>query len=506
MGEDVYDLCIIGGGINGAGIARDAAGRGLSVLLVEADDLASGTSSASTKLIHGGLRYLENYEFAMVRAALKEREILLRAAPHLIYPVEIIIPHQATLRSAWLIRAGLFLYDRLGGKTSLPRSRSVDISVDISKNTLKKQFKNGFSYSDAWGDDSRLVVANAVDAASRGARILTRTECAGLAVLPDGGWSVSLRDVPSGRESSVRASMIVNAAGPWVGKFLAQAGLDVSDAPKLRLVKGSHIIVPRLYEGEHIFLLQQADRRIVFVIPYEGKYTLIGTTEQAYDGDPREAMIAPEETEYLCAAYNAAFEKPITKADVVFTYSGVRPLLDDGADNNSRVTRDYKIHHHDRFRPALLSVYGGKLTTYRVLSEAVVNKLMALSGRTGLAWSSSEVLPGGDMAYADFSIFLQSRRERYPWLPMEMLRRYAHAYGTRMDDILEGKSSLSGLGRHFGEDVYDAEIAYLIAQEWARSAEDVLWRRSKLGLHVSDKTVDNLEDYFSNLAHSKTAS
>lgn len=506
MGEDVYDLCIIGGGINGAGIARDAAGRGLSVLLVEADDLASGTSSASTKLIHGGLRYLENYEFAMVRAALKEREILLRAAPHLIYPVEIVIPHHAALRPAWLIRAGLFLYDRLGGKTSLPRSRSVDISVDISKNTLKKQFKSGFSYSDAWGDDSRLVVANAVDAASRGARILTRTECLRLEAAQDSGWRISLRDTKTGAVSSARASMIVNAAGPWVGKFLARTGLDVSDAPRLRLVKGSHIIVPRQYEGEHIFLLQQDDRRIVFVIPYEGKYTLIGTTEQAFDGDPREAMISPEETDYLCAAYNAAFEKPISKADVVFTYSGVRPLLDDGADNNSRVTRDYKIHHHDRFKQVLLSIYGGKLTTYRVLAEVVVDRLMTLSGRTNPPWTSAEVLPGGDMPYADFSLFLQSRRERYPWLPMEMLKRYAHAYGTRMDDILEGKSSLVGLGQHFGEDVHEAEIAYLIAQEWAQSAEDVLWRRSKLGLHVSDKTVDNLEDYFSNLPHSKTSS
>lgn len=502
MTSEHFDLCVIGGGINGAGIARDAAGRGLSVLLLEADDLASGTSGASTKLIHGGLRYLENYEFSMVRAALKEREILLRIAPHLIEPVDILIPHTPSARPRWLIRLGLFLYDHLGGRRSLPASRAIRLNNNALKHGLKGTFTHGFMYTDGWGDDTRLVIANALDAAERGATILTRTPCTGLRV-EGGQWSITYQ--PAGApERTVRAARVVNATGPWVGQFLVRMGLAAGDAdlPRVRLVKGSHIIIPRRPPGAHITLLQQPDKRIVFVIPYQGNYTLIGTTEEAYTGDPRNARISQAEQAYLIAAYNAAFAAPISAGDIAFHYAGVRPLLDDGKANASKVTRDYRIYHHARFVPPMLSIFGGKLTTYRVLAEDVVDRLMHLAGRPAAGWTFRVPLPGGDIPRADFDAFLARQAAAYPWMPAALLWRYARAYGARMEEFLFDKVCLADLGQDLGQGIYTAELAYLRAEEWAMTAQDILWRRSKLGLHVTDKTVDTIEEYFSNASDS----
>ena len=491
-----YDLCIIGGGINGAGIARDAAGRGLSVLLVDAADLAGATSSSSTKLIHGGLRYLEYYEFLMVRGALKEREVLYRNAPHVIRPLQCIIPQPNDMlqRPEWMLRAGLWLYDHLGGKKSLPNSKIVDFSTDSAGAPLKEDIVDGFSYYDCWVDDTRLVILNAVDAASRGARILTHTKCDALN-LQDGRWLVSLRDVQSNDLLDISASMVVNATGPWVGQFLEDVGVSEGDPdlPKVRLVKGSHLILPRQYDGDQAYVLQQPDGRIVFVTPYEGDYTLIGTTEEDFDGDPRDAMASDAEVSYLCAAYNRYFARGIKASDAIFTFSGVRPLLDDGSESSSAVTRDYRIYHHTRYEVPLLSVYGGKLTTYRALSQEVVGKLMRLSGRVSGRWTAGEALIGGDFDGMGFDEYFARQRKLYPWLPVKILTRYLRNYGTRMDFILSDKEELSQLGKHYGDGIYQAEIDYLVTCEWAISAEDIIWRRSKLGLHISEKTIQNIE-------------
>ncbi len=493
MSDLHYDLCVIGGGINGAGIARDAAGRGLSVLLVEADDLAGATSSASTKLIHGGLRYLENFEFRMVRESLKERETLLRIAPHLIHPIECVFLQDEKTRPQWFVRLGLWFYDRLGGKKALPRSRMIVFKADEYGAPLLNDVVDGVAYYDGYVDDTRLVVLNAVDAAARKARILTRTACEGLSVV-NGQWRVSLRDTNSGDKLDVNASMVVNATGPWVGRFLDSVGMqgDDPDLPHVRLVKGSHILLPRQYEGKHAYVLQQPDKRIVFVAPYMG-YTLVGTTEEDYTGDPRDARPSDAETEYLCASVNRVFAKSITPSHVLFNFSGVRPLIDDGRSEARKVTRDYKIYHHSRYDPPLLSVFGGKLTTYRALSEAVINQLMRLSGRDRLPWTASEPIVGGDLGGQGFNVFLEKQKRRYAWVPERLLERYVRAYGTRMDYILYGAQSIADLGEHCGDGVYAAEIEYLVKYEWAASVEDVVWRRSKLGLSVSDKTLVKIE-------------
>lgn len=491
-----YDLCVIGGGINGAGIARDAAGRGLSVLLIEAQDIAGATSSASSKLIHGGLRYLENLQIKMVGEALKEREVLCRTAPHLVRPMEFVLPHDTAQRPFWMIRAGLFLYDFLALGKSLPSSRTQDLSKGDYGMPLREEFTRGFVYSDCWADDTRLVVLNVVDAAERGAEILTRTACIGLEE-EEGRWRVFLRK-EKGEESEVTASMVVNATGPWAVKFLEQAGLADSDPdlPKMRLVKGSHLIVPRQYKGDHAYILQQPDGRVVFVTPYEDRFSLIGTTEEAYDADPREAMISKAETEYLCAAYNRSFKAAISPSDAIFTFSGVRPLFDDGKQSSSKVTRDYRIYHHNRYAPPLLSVFGGKLTTYRALSQTVVNKLMLLSGRQAIGWTAKKPLAGGDIKDHDFHSFMFLQRELYPWMPLPLLYRYARAYGTRVEKLLDGLEDLAGLGEHYGDDIFAVEIAYLRRHEWAKTVEDILWRRSKLGLHAGDETIRRLETLF----------
>ncbi|MBU0858615.1 MAG: glycerol-3-phosphate dehydrogenase, partial [Alphaproteobacteria bacterium] len=406
-----FDLCVIGGGINGAGIARDAAGRGLSTLLIEAGDLAGATSSASTKLIHGGLRYLEYYDFRLVRESLQERERLLKIAPHIIRPLKFILPHEEHLRPAWMIRAGLFLYDHLGGRRSLKRSRSVRFNVD---GPLQNRFTQGFSYSDCWVEDARLVVLNALDAVERGAQVMTRTRCTGLRV--DGEvWRVSMQD-GQGRVFEKTARMVVNAAGPWVRRVLDDNKLVHADTPQVRLVRGSHIVVPRLYEGPQAYILQQQDRRIVFAIPYEQNYTLIGTTEAEHTDDPSRPQISDAETDYLCAAINGYFKKQIKREDIVWTYSGVRPLLDDGSDSATATTRDYRLVLDREHGPLLLSVFGGKITTYRHLAEEAVNQLT-----TDKPWTARVILPGGDLPHGDFAFFVRAMGERWPFIPENML-------------------------------------------------------------------------------------
>ncbi len=503
MTEIHYDLCVIGGGINGAGIARDAAGRGLSVLLIEAGDLACATSSASSKLIHGGLRYLEHREFSMVRQALREREILYKTAPHLISPVECLLLQDEDQRPLWLTRLGLWLYDNLGGKMSLPKSRVINFSDEQAREkygkNLLSDIEKGIIYSDCTVDDTRLVVLNAVDAAARNARVLTHTMCESLKIC-DGLWRVSLRDYNTNDTIDISASMVVNATGPWVSSFLDGMGIgdDDPDLPMVRLVKGSHIILPKLYDGDHIYVLQQPDKRIVFVAPYEGKYTLVGTTEEDFDGNPHDARISSAEMNYLCEAVNCAFAKTISPSDALFTFSGVRPLLDDGEESASDVSREYLIYHHKRFDPPLLSVFGGKLTTYRALSESVVDKLMHLSCRNVQGWSAKAPLTGGNFGGYSFEEYLTLKQKQYPWIAAELMRRYIRSYGDRVEYFLYGKESLPDLGKHYGDNIYEAEVSYLIKHEWASSAEDVLWRRSKLGLHVSDETVANIEKAFIN--------
>jgi glycerol-3-phosphate dehydrogenase len=491
---DLVDLLIVGGGINGAGIARDAVGRGLSVMLVEQGDLAGATSSASTKLIHGGLRYLEYYEFRLVREALIEREVLLRNAPHIIWPLTFVLPHVHSVRPAWLIRLGLLLYDHLGGRRILPGSRGLDLRRDPVGQPLVPGLSKGFSYADCWVDDARLVVLNARDAADRGARIHTRARCVS-AVRGDGVWDAAIEDTETGQRHGVRARALVNAAGPWVASFIDNE-LRLPRPYRLRLVKGSHIVLPRLFEGDHAYILQNADRRIVFAIPYESDYTLVGTTDIAYDGDPAGVAISSAETAYLCDVINRYFRRQVSPAEVVWTYAGVRPLYDDESASASAVTRDYVLNLEDERGLPLLSIFGGKITTYRRLAEHALEKLRRHFPNAGPAWTAAAPLPGGDIANADFDGFLAGLGSDYPWLPASLTRRYARAYGTRARKMLASATSIADLGRHFGDGLHEREVTYLRDQEWARSADDVLWRRSKLGLHVAPSTKAALADWF----------
>jgi glycerol-3-phosphate dehydrogenase len=505
-GGDPIDLLVIGGGINGAGIARDAAGRGLSVVLCEQGDLAGATSSASTKLIHGGLRYLEYYEFRLVREALIEREVLLRAAPHIIWPLTFVLPHSPEQRPAWLIRLGLLLYDHLGGRETLPASRGLNLRRDPVGRPLQDRFTKGFSYADCWVEDSRLVVLNALDAHERGAEILTRMRC--VAARRDGGlWEARLESVdsdsggpgggPGGAPGrSLRARAVVNAAGPWVTQVLGQL-TGVNRALGLRLVKGSHLVVPRLYDGPQAYLFQNDDRRVVFAIPYESDFTLIGTTDLAYEGDPAQVAISEAESVYLCEAVNRYLNKQVAPSDAVWSYAGVRPLYDDASQDVSAVTRDYvfDVDAPDG-APPLLSVFGGKITTYRKLAEHALERLLPLLGRTSPVWTRpwtrEAVLPGGDLPGADFERALADFQARHAWLPAGLARRYLRAYGTRAERLIGDAESLEGLGASLGDELYEAEVDYLVQSEWARSADDILWRRSKLGLHVTPATRERL--------------
>ena len=488
------DLLVIGGGINGAGIARDAAGRGLRVVLVEQSDLASATSSASTKLIHGGLRYLEYGEFRLVREALIERERLLGLAPHIIWPLRFVLPHPPGLRPAWMIRLGLFLYDHLGGRQRLPRSHAVDLTRDPRGAGLDPSITRGYVYSDCWVEDARLVVLNARDAAERGAEILTRTRFITAEKSGD-RWVATIEDLVDGSRRRIEAAIMVNAAGPWVGDVLRERlGDPQGKAP--RLVKGSHIIVPRLFEGDHAYILQNPDKRIVFAIPYEGEFTLVGTTDIPYEADPAKVAIDQDETAYLAETVSRYFKKKVTPADVVWTYSGVRPLYDDAAANASAVTRDYVLDvQGSRGEPVLLSIFGGKITTSRRLAEHAMEKLEPFLPRPTRPWTATAPLPGGDLPGADFDAFLAALRQARPWLPADLARRLARAYGSRVDRILGDATTMAGLGRDFGGGLTEAEVTYLRDQEWARTAEDVLWRRSKLGLHVPPGTREALRAF-----------
>lgn len=496
-----YDICVIGGGVNGAGIARDAAGRGLRTILVEAQDLASATSSASTKLIHGGLRYLEHYEFKLVRESLIEREVLLRNAPHIIWPMDFVLPHKNSVRPAWMIRLGLFLYDHLGGREVLKGSNGIRLTRDGFGAPVKPIIRKAFTYQDCWVEDSRLVALNAFDAKRLGADVKNYTTCADLKVNENRTWSVTLQDSKTGETSAIKAKAVINAAGPWVRWMLERANLidENNKAPNVRLVKGSHIITRKLFDGGQAYILQQPDKRIVFAIPYEKNFTLIGTTDEEYSGNPSEAKCSDAEVEYLCNAVNIYFEKAISFSDVLWSYSGVRPLIDDGTGNASKVTRDYKFHLDTIFGPPILSVFGGKLTTYRTLSEHAVDEMIKVMGVHKKPWTSKSPLPGGRIPVTQFDDFVSKQIEHYDWLTEDVIRRYARAYGTRMNKILGHATSVNQLGRSFGEGIYEAELVYGIHYEFVKTLEDFLWRRTKLGLHLSAETIDKLTQAFPNI-------
>jgi glycerol-3-phosphate dehydrogenase len=482
------DLLVVGGGVNGTGIARDAAGRGLSVILCEQDDLASHTSSASTGLIHGGLRYLEEYHFGLVRKALREREVLLTAAPHIMRPLRFVMPHAAHLRPAWMIRAGLFLYDHLASRERLPASTVIDLRTHIAGEPLQAPYRRGFVYSDGQVDDARLVVLNALDAQMRGATILTHTRCERLA--PSGsGWQATLRNGIG--ERALRARAVANATGPWAGRFLA-AALPGRAQHQLRLVKGSHIVVPRLFEHRFAYVFQNEDRRIVFAIPYQQDFTLIGTTDVDFHGDPAVVSIETSEVTYLCTLINRYFRRQIRPADVIWSYSGVRPLLEDESSDPMRVTRDYALELERQPAP-LLSVFGGKITTYRRLAEDAVNLLAQPLGSRAAAWTAAALLPGGELPQGSFAVFLRTLARRYPWLPAPLRRRYAHAYGARIERLLGAAAAVTDLGEELLPQLYEREVEYLCREEFAHTAADILWRRSKLGLHLLQADLGPLE-------------
>lgn len=488
-----YDIAIVGGGINGCGIARDAAGRGLSVFLCEQNDLASATSSASTKLIHGGLRYLEYYEFRLVREALQEREVLLRMAPHIIWPLRFILPHHQGLRPAWLIRLGLFLYDNLGGRRLLPATRGLDLRRDIAGAVLKDAYTRAFEYSDCWVQDSRLVVLNALDAREKGADIRTRSRCA-KARREDGVWVLSIEG-EDGQREVIRARALVNAAGPWVSQFLTE-GLGLNAAAKVRMVKGSHIILRRLFEHDRAYIFQNSDNRIVFAIPYEQDFTLIGTTDEDFEGDPATAEISTKEIGYLIEAVNGYFKTAIRAEDVVTTYAGVRPLYDDGASAAQSATRDYVLKLEGKENEApLLNIFGGKITTYRRLAEAALEKLEAGLGSLGQPWTKESHLPGGDFPWDAAEALGSDLCRDFPFLERRLAQRLVRAYGTRVRDLLGKAGSLQDLGQHFGADLFEAEVVYLMDREWACSARDVVWRRSKLVLRMTREEQATLDDW-----------
>lgn len=483
--SETVDVFIIGGGINGAGIARDAAGRGLNVVLCEKDDLAQGTSSRSGKLVHGGLRYLEYYEFRLVREALIEREVLLNAAPHIIWPMRFVLPHSPDDRPAWLVRLGLFLYDNLGGRKKLPGTRVLDLRRDPEGAALKDGYTKGFEYSDCWVDDSRLVVLNAVDAAQNGAQILTRTACTS-ARRNGATWDITVQGPEGQRAFSART--LVNAAGPWVTDVIGRVA-GTNSKRGVRLVKGSHIVTPKFWEGPQAYLVQNTDKRVIFINPYEGDKALIGTTDIAYDGAPEAVTVDQSEVDYLLAAVNRYFRQELTQKDVVQSFSGVRPLYDDGAGNPSAVTRDYVFDLEALGGAPLLNVFGGKITTFRKLAEHAMQKIETYLPGMGPDWTAQAPLPGGDIAGADFDGFLNGIQREYPWLPHELALHWGRLYGTRMRMILGDATSLEGLGMRFGARLYEAEVRYLAAHEWARSAQDVLHRRTKENLHMTNAQI-----------------
>lgn len=489
-----YDICIIGGGVNGCGIARDCAGRGLSVILLEADDLASGTSSASTKLVHGGLRYLEQYEFMLVRKALKEREVLLNLAPHIIEPLRFVLPHNSDLRPKWMIRLGLFLYDTLGGFKLLSASRQLDLRRDPAGKPLKKNFTHAFEYADCRVDDARLVVLNAVDAAARGAKILTRHEMKS-ATRRNDHWQVSATNTLNGRELDITAAILINAAGPQVSEIISdRVMLDATS--RVRKVKGSHIVVPALFEHDRAYIFQNADNRIIFAIPYQGKFTLIGTTDVDITDKPEEDSVSDEEISYLCTAVSEYFVTPVKAGDVVWSFAGIRPLFDDGEATAQEITRDYVLEIiGEKSQPPVLSVFGGKITTYRVLAEAVLEKLAPWLPDFQKKWTHNCPLPGGDFSPGDVEKLIDELCESHPFLGRQLATRLIKAYGTLAAEIFAECHTLNDLGICFGSNLYQREVEYLMKREWALSVHDIVWRRSKTGLFMTSKQIANLDSW-----------
>ncbi|MBA6390651.1 glycerol-3-phosphate dehydrogenase [Colwellia sp. BRX10-3] len=487
--HEIFDLVVIGGGINGTGIAADAAGRGLKVALCEQNDLASATSSNSSKLIHGGLRYLEHYEFKLVRKALAEREILLKNAPHIIKPLTFCLPHQPHLRPAWLIHIGLFLYNNLAKRVTLPASKGIVFSPD---SPLVSTITKGFEYSDAWVDDARLVILNALAAQDYGASIKTQTQCI-KAIREDNIWTITLKDSLHGKISVIRSRSIVNAAGPWVAKLFSSV-LPHKSPQNIRLVKGSHIVVPRIHDQPQAYILQNVDQRIVFVSPFEDSFSLIGTTDVEYNGDPSAVEISNEEIDYLINITNTYFKKKISRKDIVTTFSGVRSLLDDESVNAQAVTRDYKLEIEDVNNKApVMSVFGGKITTYRKLAEAAVNKLAPYFNSMGPKWTADRPLPGGN--FENINLFTEKVKKEFPWLPSLLRTRLVRSYGTDVFELLNTITCLEDMGINFGADLYQQEVNYLIEKEWALTVEDIIWRRTKRGLYLSAQQVDKLQQY-----------
>ena len=504
-GAQTCDVLVVGGGINGAGIARDLAGRGWRVVLAEQDDLAAHTSSSSTKLIHGGLRYLEYYEFSLVRKSLREREVLLRSAPHIMWPLRFVMPHDPSMRPAWMIRLGLFLYDHLARREVLPGSAGVDLRNHPLGAPLQPRYTRGFVYSDGWVDDARLVVLNALDAQIRGASILTRTRCT-RAQRTAQGWTATLR-AASGQEHTLAARALVNAAGPWAEAFLRgearSAHGEALATRSLRLIKGSHIVVPRCFEHDHAYLFQNPDKRIIFAIPYEERFTLIGTTDVDLVGDPRNARVDDDEVAYLCEQASRYFRHPVKPADVVWSYAGVRPLLDDASGDPSAITRDYLLESNTEAAP-LLSVWGGKITTFRKLSEEAADQIGRMLGEARAAWTEGACLPGGDLSAwigpplrpdTDFERFVSAVCARHPWLAPVLARRWARAYGSRIEQVLGNANRRTDLGDEVAPGLFEIELRYLRREEWACTAEDVLWRRSKRGLHLSPAERQRVADW-----------
>lgn len=490
-----YDLFVIGGGINGAGIARDAAGRGLSVVLCEKDDLAEGTSSRSGKLVHGGLRYLEYYEFRLVREALIEREVLLKAAPHIIWPMRFVLPHSPEDRPAWLVRLGLFLYDHLGGRKRLPGTRTLDLRRDPEGIPILDQYTRGFEYSDCWVDDARLVVLNAVGAAEKGAVVLTRTPA--VSARREGKlWTITTRNSLTGETATYQAKCLVNCAGPWVSDVIGRVA-GSNSSRNVRLVKGSHIIVPKFWQGANAYLVQNHDKRVIFINPYEGDKALIGTTDIAYEGRAEDVAADEKEIDYLLAAVNRYFKEKLRRQDIITTFSGVRPLFDDGKGNPSAVTRDYVFDLDETAGAPLLNVFGGKITTFRELAERGMQRLKHIFPDMGDNWTEHAPLPGGDMPNADYETFANSLRDAYPWMGRTLLHHYGRLYGTRAKDVIGRPLSLEGLGRHFGGQFYEAEARYLAAHEWAQTADDILYRRTKHYLHLTEAERDQFRQWFS---------
>ena len=493
--SEPLDLVVVGGGVNGAGIARDAAGRGWRTLLLEAGDLAGATSSRSSKLVHGGLRYLEQYEFRLVRESLQERETLLASAPHLVTPLRFVLPHHAGLRPAWMLRAGLFLYDHIGGRRSLPPTRTLNLRRDPEGAPLKPQFRRGFAYSDCWVDDARLVALLAVDARERGARVLTRTRFTG-ARREDGLWRVAFEHEDGAREEAA-ARAVVNAAGPWVDGVLRSTGANAPGGHHVRLVKGSHVVLPRLYDGPQCYTLQGADGRVVFTIPYQDRFTLVGTTDVPFEGDPSGVVISPDEVEYLCRLLGDYFARPVAPGEVAWSYSGVRPLADSGEVNASAVTRDYAFDlDAPQGAAPSLSVFGGKLTTFRKLAEHALRDLGRALGEARPAWTAHAKIPGGDLPGGDLPAFVADLGRTHPWLPEGQAHRLATAYGSRTAGMLDEASSWADLGRDFGAGLTEREAEWLRREEWATRAEDVLWRRSKRGLHMTPSQRDAFAAWF----------